>query len=72
MDETQVVACACDGCSGSFFITFRGATTAAISVDAVATRADEDPTVTTTGIGRGESIEAKLEVSLHGVLAALR
>ena len=60
-DEEQLLDCTCDTCSGYFVLTFRGSTTSRIAHNAVMTIADEDPDVRTTGIGAGESLEAKLQ-----------
>ena len=62
--EAQTMACT--GTSGTFTITFRGFTTAAISYNAVALASDEN-TGSTAGVGVGESLQSKLHnlFSIH-------
>ena len=62
--EAQTMTCT--GTSGTFTITFRGFTTAAISYNAVALASDEN-TGSTAGVGVGESLQSKLHnlFSIH-------
>lgn len=65
--EFEVQQITCKATSGTFTLKFRGFTTEAISYNAVAMITDEDASSSTTGTGKGESVQQKLHdlFSIH-------